>query len=461
MNTQTPLFEPEVLPKPLKVFKIDIDQVMGLEEFDLEPGPHWNIVQGPNGAGKTSALEAVKNVFAGGSNLANLARINDDGTVEEPRVVIILKGEGLEEYQLTKTAKGLTIKERVGNSAAFKPIDTSPGEWLRKMFDAQRCSPAKFLMAKDTDQLSMFLEALPVKMNVERVKEIVGRFWTHVEKSNLSWEWLHAIQALAAIRQSVYNARTGVNTSYDAKRKAAQEDLLDIPAEIPTDLPEQIAAKRAEIEVAAGQYTAETANIASTFRAAEAAADAEYDAAISAAKIRHDNLISEAKEAANVAKLNLADQARALDKAKAELADLDRAGREVVQMQTKRDTAARREAEAASLKGEVEAMTSVLNGLDLYKEEMASIMPIKGLTVDGGLKINGVPFASCNTAARVSVAFQVGLFGAQRLRAIFIDGMEALDAESQAEFKRLAVEHDVQLFGAEVKDSGALSVDKA
>lgn len=454
------LFEPEVKQAPLKVWKLDLQSIMGLEEFHLEAGPHWNLVLGENGSGKTSLLSAISNVLAGGVSLGNLARIGPDGKPEEPKAVLIIKGAGLEEYQITKTAKGVTIKERVGNSAAFKPVAESPGEWLRKVFDASRCSPAKFLLAKEQDQLTMFLEALPVKMNVERVKEIVGRFWSHVEKANLSWEWLHPMQALAAIKEAVRKAREGVNVSYRQKRDTAEQMLLETPAEIPDDIEDQIAEKGAEIDRLAESVTTRKAAIQSEFRSKEAEATSKRDAAIAAARAQFDRDIAAAQASVATMKEEATELERELDRARSERAELNATLKATIEAQTKRATAEKFQQEAASLEGEAKAMTAVLDGLDLYKEEMASVMPIKGLTIEGGLKIDGVPFASCNTAARVAVAFQVGLFGAQRLRCIFVDGFEALDSESRAEILRLAEEHDVQLFAAQVSD-GSLEIEKS
>ena len=456
---QKPLFQPVAPPSPLKVVKIDIDHVMGLEEFDVEPGAHFNIVRGPNGSGKSSFLEGVKNVFAGGNNLANLAHLGPDGTPGDPRVVIVLKGEGLEEYILTKNSKGLTIKERVGNTAAHKAIEGSPGEWLKRMFDAQMCSPAKFLLAKETDQLSMFLEALPIKLDVARVKEIVGRFWPEVEKANLSWEWLQAIQALAAIRTCVYNARTGVNVSYDSKKKTAYEMLLDAPAEVPEGLPALITAKREEINRTEAALGALQTAIQSDYRQRETDATAKRDAAIAEAKRVFEADIANAKEAIAGQREEAARLDKELVQAKADLADLDRTGRLAIEAETKKATAAKYEAEANSLKGQADEMTAVLNALDAYKEEMADEIPIKGLTIEGGLKLNGIPFASCNTAARVKVAFHVGLFRVGRLRAMFLDSFENLDAESRGQLLDLAREHDVQLFAGQVADSD-LEVEK-
>lgn len=98
------------------------------------------------------------------------------------------------------------------------------------------------------------------------------------------------------------------------------------------------------------------------------------------------------------------------------------------------------ERQAEQLQGESERLTEAIDALDLHRRRMAEDLPIPGLTIDEKvIRVNGVEFSQLNTAQRVAIAVKVAGLRAQgrRLKVVFVDGAEALDAPH---FEALCVE---------------------
>lgn len=441
---------------------ISVANVGGIPDYKLELGPHWTVFKGSNGVGKSSMLAAGRNVIMGGAALAQIARVGEDGTPFDPEVTLVLKSvTGGDEKRITKTAdKTPSIKSRIGTSAAFETVK-KPGEYLKTIAD-HGSDPAKFLLASEKDQLEMLLAALPLEWNQARVDEIIGGFKAVIDAENLPMEHLYPLQRVGAIRDSIFRARTGVNRDEKAKRSAADQTLRDAPGEIPEGLEARIAEKRDELSALQASLSAGQEAWRGKHRAAETAAAAKRDAAIAAAKAAYDAEMSAANLAAADDKAALSDLQRALDNANAELSALLRDQTDATKAATMHATADKFLRDADSLKGTADRMTAVIEALDAYKAEMASDIPIAGLTIEGGIKIAGVPFSQVNTATKVGVAFSVATMRCRDLplRTIFIDGLECLDEQHRTILFDLAKAQGVYVIAAMVTADETLTVER-
>jgi len=460
MKTQTSLIDPA--PKRLRPASIDIKNVQGIDGAKIEFGPTYTIFKGKNGLGKSSLLHAIGNVVMGSAALSGIARVIE-GEYFEPEVTLVLKGiDGAAEERITKTAeKTPTIKSRIGASAAFE-TRKKPGEYLRVISD-QGADPAKFLNASAKEQVEMLLESLSLTWDDARVRGILGEFAAVVDAEALPMEHLHPLQRIQAVRDSIFRARTGVNRDEKAKRSAADQTLRDAPAEIPEGLEDRIAAKRQEIETLSVDVTTENLRITSNFRARVDSAEAAREAAIQKAKAEYDKAVAAAKEDAAEARAAVVVTTRKLDKANDDLSRLLRDQTDATKARTMHETAARFVADADSLKGKAERMTATIAALEAEKANMASDIPIEGLSIsDGEIKIATVPLSQINTARRVAVAFSVATLRSKglALRACFIDNMESLDDDHRAHLMRIAQTEGVYIFGAMVSSDDTLQIER-
>lgn len=463
MSTQKSILDQPTTPADKRLWpaSLTVKGFKGIKEMILELGRNFTIFTGPNGAGKSSLLDAAKNITLGGAALAGMARI-EDGEPMETAVTIVLKSGDGGEQRVTKTdEKTPEIKSRIGNSAAFETIKR-PAEHLRKISD-QGADPAKFLTAPPKEQLEMLLAGIPLVWDQARVDEILGGFKSVVDAEALPMEHLYPLQRVAAIRDSIFRARTGVNRDEKAKRSAADQTLRDAPAEIPEGLDERIDECRNQIGKLQGELSTAQEAWRGKFRALEVAATSKRDAAIAAAKAAFDTDMGEANRAAAEDKAALSEQQRTLDHANSVLSTLLRDQTDASKAAAMHETAAKFTRDADSLKGTADRMSATIDALDVYKAEMASDLPIHGLSIDGGeIKIDGIPFGQINTARRVAVAFSVATLRSKGLplRSVFIDNMECLDAQHQEFLFKMAKDEGVYVFGAKVTTDPVLTVQR-
>lgn len=452
----------EQTPKRLRPSSIDIKNVQGIPGAKIEFGPNYTIFKGKNGLGKSSLLHAIGNVVMGSAALSSIARVID-GEYFEPEVTLVLKGiDGAAEERITKTAeKTPTIKSRIGASAAFE-TRKKPGEYLRVISD-QGADPAKFLNASAKEQVEMLLESLSLTWDDARVREILGEFAAVVDAEALPMEHLHPLQRIQAVRDSIFRARTGVNRDEKAKRSAADQTLRDAPAEIPEGLEARIAEKRAEIAALQAALSSQQERWRGAFREKETAAATKRDAAITAAKAEFDKDMAIATQDAAEEKAAIAHNSATVDKANADLSTLLRDQTDATKARTMHETAAKFTADAESLKGKADRMTATIAALEAEKANMASDIPIEGLSIsEGEIKIATVSLSQVNTAKRTAVAFSIATLRSKglALRCVFVDSMESLDADHRSHLMALAKAEGVYVFGAAVSEDDTLVIER-
>lgn len=442
-----------------KARSVTLENVQGHAAWSGDLGPNKTIFRGENAVGKSSIINAIRNALHGAAALSSLARVVD-GKPTEPKVTVVLEGAPGRKIVTKGADKTPTIKAQVGNSAAYETVK-KPGEYLRMITEAS-ADPGRFLTASEKDQNEMLLAALPVEWDQARADEIVGRFADIVKGENLPLDHLYPLQKVDAIHGAIFRARTGVNRDEKAKRAAADQTLRDAPAEIPEGIDDRIAEKRAEISTAQAALSARQEAIRGSFRAAEDAATARYEAAKAAALAEYNAAIAAAKTAAESENTAIATARGALDGLNAELSALLRDQRDATKVKTMHETAAKFEADADSLAGVADSMTAVLAKLEAFRAELVQDIPIHGLTLEGGIKVGGVPFSQVNTATRVSVAFSIATLRLRGLplQIIFVDNLEALDDAHRDHLYALAEREGVQIIGAE-RTEGPLTVERS
>jgi len=472
--------------KKLKVMSLEVQDVLGVREFGMEPG-NITVIHGKNATGKTSAIEAIKSAMGGGS-LAKIARIDSDGEEVDPKIVIVMDREDGKRYRIEKNAKGTRVRAQVEDTAGFEDVPR-PQMFLNGLFDGHLSNPIEFLRAPDKDRVIMLLGAMPVDFDRDALWEAMG-----IAKSDVSPvpEGLHPLQELALIRESVFRERTGVNRDAKAKAESAEQTRRNVPAVLPDNLEgdinkldEEITEKDTEItkriekaksdcslkiQEIESKYEGERDSLTVDFRQWESEQRAELERKI---RERKDQLAEKSAELTTDANNEIkevqktrdmvldeafADQKGVEDK-RTELAQLREQNKMSLKSQALHEQAIQFDNEAEELKKWSQVLSDAIEAVDATRREMASNLPIPGLSIEGKqIMVDGVPFDQLNTAKRMETAVRVSCLRARKhpLPVVWVDGAEALDSENFKELTKHLEKEGVQAFIGKV-DEGELT----
>jgi DNA repair exonuclease SbcCD ATPase subunit len=175
----------------VRVSRIQIDNILGIEHMEIQPG-NVTAITGGNGTGKTSVLEAVKAAIGGGHDATLLRNGADSG-----RVVLVLEDQTEITTRITEDKTERSVKHpvhgRIGQAATY----------LRRLADALSVNPVSFLTAAPKDRARYLLEALPL--------EVTDEMLTSCGLTSLPPG--AGLQRLDLAQKAVYDQRTGVGRS--------------------------------------------------------------------------------------------------------------------------------------------------------------------------------------------------------------------------------------------------------
>lgn len=415
----------------MKVQKVSIQNILGLETFEFEPG-RVTIVSGRNGAGKSSVLESLKFALTGGSDATIKRKGADKG-----EVVIVL-----DDATITRqTDKAATVD--VNGVGPIRRV----AEFLKSRIDSLSFNPVQFLLAPKDKRTEWFLEMVPVEVGDDELRA------AGVE--TLPPPARNGLDRIAAAYKMAYDARTGANRALKEKRAAVAQLAEGLADVAPVDV--------------------------KTLRAAAEALRADLAEDISATKDRAAGLLAKVREDAqariDAIKATLADEERliqeelireqerlrtiaqpAIEQAAAALAVAEEQAKRAAQTEKTRELVARMTTEAATLETESGRYSATLDNLDALKSRALDRLPIKGVEIrEGEIFVNSIPFDRVNTAARVQFVLNVAMLRKGTLPLVLLDGLECLDPETFESFVQAAGTLDAQFICTRVTE-GPLSV---
>lgn len=437
----------------LNVVGIQLKNVMGVEELTITPT--GNIIQltGGNGKGKSSILEGIKGAL-GISEHSSLIR---EG--EKKAEIVLDLGDMLIKKTYTASGAKLDIQGKVMGTDSFSSL-SKPANILKSLINPNSVDPIKLLSARPKELLDCVLEAIPMRVNGDRMADITGKVACVTEE--------HALAVIGNEAKDFTEKRRDANRDLKAARTTKEQLLSTIVTGTTTveEIEEQIAEKLEQLE--ALKLTANRASRSTSrgFSSQIEVLDAEnitvsdqiLDLQLRKASIKEqrESIVREMDLKAEAAYDLVMQGEQGINLTIAYLRE------DVVRTAVTGNT--RKQAEAwqgVELSRGLDAnkYDAVLTALQAYKEELCQNLPIKGLAItDGMLSMNNIQFGMMNTAARVDLVIELAKLSAGKLGIIILDDAEHLDPETYALFLEKAAQTDLTFVVARVtKDELAIN----
>lgn len=427
--------------------RIQITNLGPFAEFNSGALPAVALISGDNGIGKTGLLECVKWVGASGHDPDMI-----HGGAEAGEVVIT-----------TDTGAQLRARtSRKETTRGWKPKDGKrwiPGrEEIDKIYKSIAYDPLAFLALKPKEQADALAALSPVSIEPAELKAAIGGA---AAEALAAVEYPISLDVIAAVRQSIYDARRGLNTGADTQEAHAGQLEKTLPAAAPEGKNWMEEANRLISAREAGM--AERADlhrkIAANADKRERAINHEIDLRIAELEAERTARLVESAKASNVeyGEIDGSD----LNRITSELATAQERARTEQQAEGTRAAiaAARKDAEAKRARSEV--LTAALSRLDALKKKVAAGAPIPGVIFQGGRIVREqdgamVPLSHWNTADQYRFCLRLGLLMGGGF--VCVDHLEAFTDANQARLfeaaRAYAAEDGVQFLFAKVDPAG-------
>lgn len=417
----------------MKINKVRINSILGIDELEFDAGK-FNIISGQNGQGKTSVLEAIKAALSGGNDATLLRKGSEKGEV----VLVLDNGDEIQK-RVTEKSSPLSITQ--DGKKVSKPAET-----LKALTDMLSVNPIDFLRAPKKDRVRVLLEAMPITVDYDRLSELSGIQVTSAADG---------LAVIEYVRKQVYDDRTGTNRAVKEKEATINQLQAAMP-----DVPEMAGdedALQAQLETARSAKDAELERIGAKLATIQANSRTEIDrikaeaqAAIAAEMEKLSSIEAKAAQQRERTLQQFQDTALPINNA---LTAIRTNRSAVAKRQQAESTITQLSHELEALKHDAERQNQAINDIDAYKLELLNALPIPGVEIkDGEIYRNGVIFDRLNTAQQVDIAIEVAKLRAGPLGVVCVDGVELLDSGAFEEFRKRALESELQLFVSKVSD---------
>lgn len=444
-----------------KVKRITITNFRMIEHVEIDCGV-LTILEGGNHQGKTSILDAIKCVLGGGHDPADIR----DG---QAKYEIVFEVE---------TDKGLVTIKKGGTKKSNQTLITAqdgtkiskPMEWIEKLVSAAEFDPLSFLRMTDKERASMLTKRCRVKI----AKADAERFATYpgAKKELAALPDQADLAAADALLLALADKRKNANAAADQSRAAADQ----LKAQLGTDEGEtadmSMEELQAKLQTLQGQMTEEINEQTAHLNAKESAGIALIEADIQLkldeiAKLRFEisSLQIEATKKQNEIKDAIQEKfSPQIAETKAAITVAHERAKNAAARQSTAKMAEQFEATAKQSTVLARDLDDAIKALRSAKvEAVAKVMPA-GLTIEDGTVLykragdaSPVPFESTNQAEKMLVALEVSSIGTGKLPFMLLDGLEAMDAKTLAQFRSAVESSGMQMVAAKVTE-GELTI---
>jgi energy-coupling factor transporter ATP-binding protein EcfA2 len=449
----------------MRVSRISIKNILGIEALEIEPG-HLVEISGANGTGKTSILDAIRAALSGGTDATLLRQGATEG-----EVVLILEDGVQIERRITADKSDTVVRH-----PTFGKI-SKPAQYLKKLADALSLNPVEFLTAPAKDRVNILLEAIPMTVTADQLREIPAIALTGIDLDK------HALTVIGQIGRSLYDLRTGVNRAAKEKAATAKQMTETLPAEAPEgDWKDQLEAltiafrelqrcTQSAVSACKQRHGLDVDRAKAAFAAQKEAIQKEAERDIEKIRADAEIAIADAENRRNnnvdviqkEMEAELSTMESEYKPRNAELNEKIGQARTMIEANTKAETTrtfiGQLNEEAGKLDAEASKLTHALGRLEILKSNLLEKLPIDGLEVrDGDIYLGGLPFDRVNESKRIRLAIEIAKLRAGSLGLVAVDGLERLDPKTFATFKKEAAKSGLQFVISHVTD-GPLAIE--
>lgn len=461
----------------MRIKQITISDYGNIEDLVLVPGA-VTAISGRNGTGKSSALGAIASLLEGGHNPAAIR-----SGAEKATITAELDDGTVIQKIITRKSSKLTVTTEDGREVP------SPQTFVNAWLDGLSFSPSRFLGMKPKKRVEALLQALPVQMELEQLRDATSdEFWA--DSPDFTGDE-HPLVMIESCRVWIYEERKFHNRIAKDKTILAGQLKQSLPPR--EDMDEDWAARvrglkeeDAAIETCSKRDRAnirDQANIdrgetMEKFRVRMDEARAEYDTQLERLQATKDAIVGQCSidqgmEMEAMSKREVEDLAAVSEKyspRQNQLAgQIGEAETKAVEQERVKDAVENVqfvEKKATEASEKAMRLSRALERLERLKLGLLSDLPIKGLSISEDVFLadpavaNGerLPWDRVNKSRQVRVAFEVARLRAGELKVVLIDESECLDSETYQAFLDAAKESDVQLIIARASDAPDLEV---
>jgi len=426
----------------MKIAKIRIQNILGIDRLEFEPGKITTI-SGQNASGKTSVLEAIKGALGGGHDGTLLKNGKDEGQV----VLIFDNGETLTK-KMNRDKSTLVME---GSDGKKMKLGAS---YLKEIIDSVGVNPIQILTADPKTRIKLLLDSVPMELPVDEIKLITG-----LDRSDMTG---HPLRVIEDIKKDIFEERAYVNAAVKKGEAMVEEMNKTIPwQQDKKDWAVEVGSLRAEKEKLVKSHDEDV--IKAKVDVANLLDNLETDA---------NERIAEIKAALSVNMATVKEQHQEfLDRRRLEY---DEKAFPLIEKITEADINSKHQDEISGAvkyvethKEEIElqkkaalSQTGMLESLDTLKAELMENLPIENLEVrEGDIYIGGVSFDTLNEAAKITFCLFVAGLRKSKLPLVCVDGLESLDESTFQQFKEQAEKTDMQFFVTRVSEDKNLTLN--
>ena len=174
----------------MKINKLKIKNILGVQEINFEPGD-ITLIQGKSGSGKTSILEALQRSITGKSERDCFVNTATD---EKGEVYIVM-----DDIELVKkfNKNGKTITKLTRNNATIN----SPNTYMKSIINELQLNPIELIKMSNKDLTEMILSLIDIKVP----NDVINKLGVNVDNDK------HGLKVCEEIESILYEKRTEIN----------------------------------------------------------------------------------------------------------------------------------------------------------------------------------------------------------------------------------------------------------
>lgn len=438
----------------LKISKINIHNLLGIEDLEITPTGNIIEVSGRNGRGKSSVLESIK----GALGISDYSKLLRNG--EESGQVTLDLGDMRLERKYTEKGDKLKLQGKVAGTDSYSNL-TAPAKILKGLFNPNSINPLSLLTAKPKELLDAVLMAMPMTVDGEYLSKIADGAEVDTDE--------HALVVIDKVTKEIFTERTGVNRDLKTAKTTMEQLEATLPEVIPStdELEQEIEDNNTAMEsikssarkvgrVVRQQYSDDI--LAKEDEVLSVEADIQ-------ALLEQIDILKETKAnlQGDLRSLNTERDTKAEAAVEAELGkvdDLQERNQQLSKQMSELGVYSNTQKQVAQWASQVKSaqkkaneLTFSLEKLQEYKEKLCEDLPIEGLEIkDGNLYYNDVVFETLNTASKVTLVIELAKLSAGDLGIVVIDNSEHLDTETYKAFINEAAKTNLQFIVSRVDD---------